>query len=184
MKTKKILLSALCLMLLASACQKDNSKTTVPVAKTPVAKTPSNQSLISTQALAGQWFVVKDSIQTVDLNKLLPAMRNLSYSNSDYVVFNSDNSGTISSQNAFNALYTNYPGQFVSDFNQGTPNLNFNYQASTSDNTLSIPKISSNVGIGYNVTMLSATSMLLYTESIIVDSPHQYTFKQYIYLSK
>jgi hypothetical protein len=180
MKTKSILLIAMCSLLLFNTCKKDNQNTNAPASKPPITPSPT-----IAQALAGKWFVVKDSIGVLDYDTPLPSLRNLSYSNADFVVFNSDsNTGTISSQTAYNALFTNYPTQFASYFNLGVPGLNFNYKVSATDNMVSIVKDNSNIGLGYDITRLSATSLLLHTDAIVVKIPHQYTFKQYIYLSK
>ena len=180
MRKKSITLAAICsLLLLLNACKKDNKNVNAPATKATA-----TQPLTTAAAVAGKWFVVKDSIQTSDYDTVLPSMRNISYSTADFVVFNTDNTGAISTQNAYNALYTNYPNQFVNQTVPSAPNLNFNYKVSVADNTLSIPKINSNIGIAYKITMLSATRMLLYTEANVVQAPHEYDFKQFIYLSK
>lgn len=171
MKGKWKLLTAMIVVFILNGCKKDNNQP---------ANMYSNQTTTIDQTLTGKWFIVKDSIQAFDYNTPMSFTQKLAFSNADYVVFNKDSTGTISSQVAYTALYTDYTRLYINPNEPEIPNLNFKYKFSAKDSTLSIPLINSLNGIGYGITKLDAKNLVLYTEDVITKYPHSYTFKQHI----
>lgn len=171
-------LSVLFLWALAlNACKKENNK--------PASTLPDNTSTATAApSLVGKWYVVKDSIQAFDLYTPISFQNKLSFGNTDYVTFNDDSTGAISSQVAFKALYTDYVKLYINPDKTELPNLNFKYHASLKDNTLQIPNIDALNGIGYSIVKLSPNKLVLYTQNEIPTLQHDYRFKQYIYFTK
>jgi len=177
MKNIPALSTLLLLALVLNACKKENNKP---------ASTPPDNTSTSTAApsLVGKWYVVKDSIQAFDLYTPISFQNKLSFGNADYVTFNEDSTGAISSQVAFKALYTDYIKLYINPNEAELPNLNFKYHASLKNNTLQIPNIDALNGIGYSIANLNSTELVLYTQDEIPTIEHDYRFKQYIYFTK
>lgn len=185
MKNKALVLIALCSVLVLNACKKDGTKPTTP-ASTASDPTP----LTTAQLLVGKWLIVKDSVQTFDFKTQISNFQGkLVFGNSDFVEFKENNSGDVSSQVGFDALYIDFGRLVINPGGPGTiPNLNFKYQVSPSvaslPPTLFIPNITPIAGITYSITNLNANSLVLHYETNIAKYPHDYLIKEDIHLSK
>lgn len=181
MKNTLLSIAAL-LVLFLNACKKDGNKPSAPVTDTP-------KPLTTAQMLVGKWTIVKDSVQVFDFRTPLTNPQNLVLGKSDFVVFNGDNTATVSSQVGFDALYTDYGKFYINPGeNVKLPNFTFNYQVTPPANelpaTLGIPNLALGVSVGYDISQLNSTSLVLHNENIIAKYPHEYVIKRDIYLSK
>lgn len=145
--------------------------------------------LTASQLLVGKWLITKDSVQTFDYNTRIADPVKYIPGPADFVVFNKDKSGSVSSSLGFNVLYTDYGRLYINPGGPAdVPKYNFSYLVSDdiagSPPTLQIPDISQNNGVTYRITGLSANSMVLHYETNIAKFPHDYIIKEDIYLSK
>jgi len=184
MKNKTLILIVIGSVFTLNACKKDSTKSITP------ASTSNPTPLTTAQLLVGRWLIVKDSVQTFDFRTPISNFQSkLVFGNSDFVEFKENNSGDVSSQVGFDALYTDF-GRLV--INPGGPatisNLNFKYQVSPSvatlPPTLFIPDITPIAGVTYSITNLDANNLVLHYETNIAKYPHDYIIKEDIYLSK
>jgi hypothetical protein len=179
---KYILLSGIAFMLFAAiGCKKDGAQ---PSSTT----TTTNKPLTTAEILIGRWTIVKDSVQTFDFQTPIQNPQKLNFSSSDYITFGKDSTATVSSQVGFDALYTDYGKYYINpDEKVQLPNFKFNYAVTQPANlpaTLGIPNLAFAVSVGYEITVINSTSVVLHNQTIITKYPHEYVIKNDIYLSK
>lgn len=190
----KLLTVGFLIMAMLNACKKDSAKPAVAPAAT------ASQPTI-TQQLAGKWFVVKDSIQTLDYRTPVanPAPK-LVFGPNDYVIFNKDSTATVSSDLAFDAFDMDFNSNNVDGkltVNSVTdPNLNFKYKIDSAYTTsplsgpaitvysLSMQNFNPFIASGYSLTRPTPTTLILYHQLLIPVVAHEYVINQYVYLSR
>ena|ERR1700744_150459 len=190
----KPLLVGFLLMAMLNACKKDSAKpATVP-------NTTASQPTIA-QQLAGKWFVVKDSIQTLDYRTpVTNPSPMLVFGPNDYVIFNKDSTATVSSDLAFDAFDMDFNSNNVDGkltvSSVADPNYNFKYKIDSAYTTsplsgspitaynLSMQNFNPFISSGYSLTISPQKTLMLYHQLIIPVVAHEYVINQYLYLSR
>lgn len=193
MNAKPLLIGFL-LMAVLNACKKDSTKPATAPAAT------ASQPTIA-QQLAGKWFVVKDSIQTLDYRTPVanPAPK-LVFGPNDYVTFNKDSTAIVSSDLAFDAFDMDFNSNNVDGkltvSSVSDPNLNFKYKIDSAYTTsplagspitvysLSMQNFNPFIASGYSLTRPTPTTLMLYHQLLIPVISHYYVINQYVYLSR
>ena len=180
MKNNLIIFSALFVMLFATACTKNTQKPTTDTTTNVSSKTVTLQ-----QSLAGKWYFIKDSVKATDTYTPIQFLQKQSFNKGDYIVFNNNNTGSLSTNVSYDALETNYVKLYINP-NAGPiiPTLKFNYQLSSDDSTVLVSNLVESYNRGYVISHINATSMVLTTYTEIPKYPHDYRFVQQLYFSK
>lgn len=191
MKKKPGLLLAILLISSLLACKKENNK---PASKL----TTPTQPLTESQVIAGKWFVVKDSTQTLDFNKVIPNLvAAQTFGSNDFITFNADSTAKVSSYAAFNAFYPNYTSSNVTSTISVSPilnpDLNFKYGIATmvlgngpaeAVYGITLQNTNTIIKAGFQITVLSSSKIMLYNQEVLPTINNTYTVNQYIYLQR
>jgi hypothetical protein len=196
MKRKSLFLAVIFFIFILNACKKDGNQ------PAPIVNNTQPKPLTTAQLVLGKWFVVKDSVQTLDSNTPIPNVGpQLSFNNGDFVVFNKDSTAAVSSLVAFDAFFTDYGATNVDSklfvMPNTNPYLNFKYNVAAeysiqpvlptdSAKTVYTLKMQNNdpIGVGYGIKISTSNSLVLYHQEVIPTMLHDYTVNEYVYLSR
>jgi hypothetical protein len=197
MKNYTSLLVAICFLMLLNSCKKSDTKP-APVKTT----TTTPQSAFS--LLAGKWLVTGDSVQTYSSGVLVPNLvQRRVFDANDFITFNKDSTAVISNNATLSAFYTDYRSSnatgVLSVNNDFIANLRFKYSVSMEGYSinssasqtapqpvygLTANNIVAGLNMGYGITTLSATSLVLERELELPTIQHNFKVKEIVYLSK